>query len=72
MLTENVTVYRFSGAGPLAGLFAPDGAGAGAVAGCVPPGTAGFAAAAGDAGTLPNANARLIPKLTEKKLGPMP
>lgn len=28
MLTENVTVYRFSGAGPLAGLLAPEGAGA--------------------------------------------
>ena len=71
MLTENVTVYRFSGAGPLAGLFAPDCAAA--AAGCVPPGAAGFAAAAaGGAGTLPNANERLIPRLTEKKLGPMP
>jgi hypothetical protein len=49
MLIENVTAYRFSGAGPLAGLFAPDGAGA--EAGCVPPGAAAFAA--GGAGTLP-------------------
>ena len=71
-MTENVTVYRFSGAGPLAGLFAPDGALAGAVVGCVPSAAGFAAAAAGGAGTLPNANARLIPKLTEKKLGPIP
>ena len=65
MLTEKVTVYRFSGAGPLAGRLAPDGAG------CVPPGAAGVAAAAVD-GTLPNAIERLIPIFTVKKLGPVP
>ncbi len=63
MFTENVKVYRFSGAGPLAGLAAPAGAGAA---------PAGAAAAAGAAGTFPNMNERLIPRLTEKKLGPTP
>src|SRR4026208_1633523 len=56
MLTENVNVYRFSAAGPPAGLaagFCPC-AGAGAV-------VDGAAAAAGGAGTLPNINDRLIP-----------
>ena len=65
MLTENVTVYRFSGAGPLAGLLAPD------CAGCAPP-AAGGAAAAAEPGTLPNEIDRLIPRFTEKKPGPMP
>ena len=69
MLTEKVNVYRFSGAGPLAGLAA-------APAGAAPAGAAdevdGGAAAAGAAGTLPNMNALLIPRLTEKKLGPIP
>src|SRR4051812_24207400 len=71
MLTENVNVYRFSAVGPPDG-FAPAGwAGAGAPA-------AGFAApgatpvAAGGAGTLPNMNERLMPRLTEKNPGPMP
>jgi len=36
MLTEDVTVYCISGAGPLAGLLAPEDAG-GAAAGCVRP-----------------------------------
>ena len=66
MLIENVTVYRFSGAGPLAGLLAPAGAG------CAPAAPAGGAAAAAGAGMFPNANARLIPRFTEKKPGPMP
>ena len=67
MLIENVTVYRFSGAGPFAGLLAPD------CAGCVPPAAAaGGAAAAAGEGMLPNEKARLIPRLTEKKPGPMP
>ena len=65
MLTENVTVYRFSGAGPLAGFEAPAGAG------CAPFAAAGGAAAAG-AGTSPNENDRLIPMLTEKNPGPIP
>lgn len=61
MLIENVTVYRFSGAGPFAGLLAPDGAGCAAAAG-----------AAVELGTSPNAIDRLIPILTEKNPGPMP
>jgi len=66
MLIENVTVYRFSGAGPFAGLLAPD------CAGCDPAAAAGGGAAAGAEGTFPNANERLIPRFTEKKPGPMP
>ena len=66
MLIENVTVYRFSGAGPLAGLLAPDGAG------CAPPAAAAGAAADADAGTFPKEIERLIPRLTEKNPGPMP
>ena len=62
MLTENVSVYFFSGVGPFAGLAPACGAAAAGLG----------AAAAGGAGTFPNANDRLIPKLTEKKLGPMP
>ena len=64
MFTENVSVYRFSGLGAFAGAALLAGAAAG-LAGPVP-------AAAGAAGMLPNANDRLIPKLTEKKLGPIP
>ena len=63
MFTENVNVYRFSGAGPLAGLAAPAGA-------LAPAGAA--AAAAGADGTFPNIIERLTPRLTEKKLGPTP
>ena len=67
MFIENVTVYRFSGAGPLPCLLAPAGAG------CGPPAAAaGAAAAAAGAGTLPNEYERLIPMLTEKNPGPMP
>ena len=66
MFTENVNVYRFSGAGPLAGFAA-------APAGAAPAGAAdGAAAAAGAEGTLPNMNALLMPRLMEKKLGPIP
>ena len=64
--TENVKVYRFSGVGALAGLAVP--AGAEAPAG----GAEAGAAADGAAGTFPNMNARLIPRFTEKKLGPTP
>ena len=64
MLIENVTVYRFSGAGPLAGLLAP--------AGVAAPAAAGAAAAAAAAGTFPNEYERLIPMFTEKNPGPMP
>ena len=68
MFTEKVSVYFFSALGPPAGL-AP----AGCPAAGVPPAAApaGLAAAA-DAGTSPNAIDRLIPKFTEKKLGPIP
>ncbi len=67
MFTENVSVYLFSGLGP------PDGLAPAAGAGAASPGAgpAGFAALAG-AGTSPNANDRLMPKFTEKKLGPTP
>src|SRR5918996_3518383 len=67
MFTEKVSVYFFSGLGP------PDGLTPAAGAAAAPPGAgpAGFAALAG-AGTLPNAIERLIPKFTEKKLGPNP
>ncbi len=68
MFTENVRVYLFSGLGPLDGLAPPAGAGAAAAPGAGPAGFAAFAAAP----TLPNANARLIPMFTEKKLGPTP
>ena len=66
MFTENVNVYRFSGAGPLAGLAAPAGAA------LAPADGAAGATAAGAAGTFPNMNERLSPRLTEKKLGPTP
>src|SRR6185295_19572271 len=75
MLTENVNVYRFSGVGPFAGFAAPAGGPAAdaAAAGFVPGTAPGAApAATAGAGTLPNMNERLIPKLTEKNPGPMP
>ena len=69
MFTEKVNVYRFSGVGPLGfaalAVAAVEVTGEGGV-------FAGGAAAAAGAGTLPKANARLSPKFTEKKLGPMP
>ena len=64
MLIENVSVYRFSGAGPLAALLAPAGAG--------DPPAGAAAAGAACAGTFPNENDRLIPMLTEKNPGPKP
>ena len=67
MFTENVNVYRFSGAGPFAGLAPAEAPPAGA-----PPAGAAGAAAEGAAGTFPNINARLIPRLTEKNPGPTP
>ena len=63
MFTEKVSVYFFSGVGPLAGLAPP--------AGCAGGGF-GVAAAFAGAGTVPNANERLMPMFTEKKLGPIP
>jgi len=64
MFTESVSVYRFSGLGPFdAGVFG---------AAVLPAGFVAAPAGAGADGMLPNANERLIPRLTEKKLGPMP
>ncbi len=67
MLTEKVSVYFFSGLGPLA-RSRTRLAQARRAAGAAPQAFA----AAGGAGTLPNANDRLIPRFTEKKLGPNP